>query len=271
MDGILTSRAVARITGDDARTFLQGLVTSDVLHVEPGAAIFTTLLTPQGKVLFDFILTPIENGFLVDCCASAADTLVKRLALYKLRAKLAVELAPDLGVYLGNGHGDAHAEASYGDPRLAELPSRTIAPRLDGAPPADDFYEVWRLKLGVPEFGADFDGEEVFLLDVNYDALHGVSYKKGCFVGQEVTSRMKRKGEIRKRTLIASYSGPHPEKSAPIVAGDAEIGRVLSARGGNGLALVRLDRMRQALDASTPVIAGQTLLQLSFPSYLTTG
>ncbi len=270
MDGILTSRAVARITGDDARTFLQGLVTSDVLHVEPGAAIFTTLLTPQGKVLFDFILTPIENGFLVDCCASAADTLMKRLTLYKLRAKLAVELAPDLGVYLGNGH-DAQAEASYCDPRLAKLPSRTIAPRLDGAPPADEFYEACRLKLGMPEFGADFDGGEVFLLDVNYDALNGVSYKKGCFVGQEVTSRMKRKGEIRKRTLIASYSGPHPEKSTPIVAGDAEIGRILSARGGNGLALVRLDRMRQALDASTPVMAGQTLLHLSIPSYLTTG
>ncbi|MCA8888234.1 MAG: hypothetical protein R3C40_03920 [Parvularculaceae bacterium] len=270
MDGILTSRAVARITGADSRAFLQGLVTSDVLHAEPGSAVFTTLLTPQGKVLFDFFLAPVENGFLIDCRASAIEALVKRLTLYKLRARLTVELMPGLGVYLGKRDSGAPAETSYGDPRLAELPSRMIAPRTDDAPSADDYYAERRRKLGVAEFGEDFDGEEVFLLDVNYDALNGVSYQKGCFVGQEVTSRMKRKGEIRKRTLIAAYSGAPPEKSTPLLAGETEIGRILSAGAGTALALVRIDRMREALDAGATVIAGQAVAHLSFPPYLKT-
>ncbi len=257
MEGALTSRAVLSLKGEDATPFLQGLVTQDVTGSAPA---FTALLTPQGKILFDFFLIPVEGGYLIDCAASAAPALLKRLMMYKLRAKVALAAEEGLGVYAG-----ARAGVSYADPRLASLPLRTIAAR-GAAGPADEAYDALRLAQAVPEFGRDFKGEDVFLLDVNYDALKAVSYKKGCFVGQEVTSRMKRKGAIRKRTLIARGSGL--AAGAPVLAGDSAIGEVLSARGGEGLALIRLDRLAEARHAGAALTAGAAPIKIDVPAYL---
>ena len=267
MRGVLTSRSLLTISGDEARPFLQGLVTQDVLHVGEAKAAFTALLTPQGKILFDFFLTPFGDGFLVDCCAQAAEALLKRLVMYKLRAKVSVAPASELSVAVGDMRDPV---AAFADPRHAALPARAIVKRAD-MPAADEAYDAERIKLGVPEFGKDFSGEEVFLLDVNYDALNAVSYKKGCFVGQEVTSRMKRKGEIRKRTLIASFEGPPPEKGASLAAGDHSVGEILSARDGAALALVRIDRLQAAKDAGVTLRAEGRDVQISFPAYLDRG
>lgn len=265
MNGVLSDRAVLRLSGDESRAFLQGLVTQDVLSVRAGDAVFAALLTPQGKILFDFLLTPVEGGFLIDVSKSEAPALRKRLQLYKLRSKVLIDEEPSLYVRLG---ATATPVASYADPRHAALPRRSIA-GVDAAA-ADDAYDELRLALGVPEFGKDFTGEAVYLLDVNYDALGGVSYKKGCFIGQEVTSRMKRKGEVRRRTLIANFDGAAPARGADILAGGTSIGEILSSRGGRALALVRLDRQAAARDAGLAFLAEGVALQLSFPDYLET-
>lgn len=264
MRGILSNRSVLRVSGDEARPFLQGLVTQDILHVAEGAAVFTALLTPQGKILFDFILIPKGDEFLIDCDAEAAPALLKRLTLYKLRAKVTIVPEPDIAVAVGEMRDPV---ASFKDPRSDALPSRAVVSHAD-MPSADADYDASRLALGVPEFGKDFRSEEVFLLDVNYDALNAVSYKKGCFVGQEVTSRMKRKGEVRKRTLIAAFDGAAPAKGVDILAGENSIGEILSGRDGLALALVRLDRLKGAIDEGRPLTADGRALQISFPAYL---
>lgn len=264
MRGVLSSRFVFRISGEDSRSFLQGLVTQDVLHIKKNEGAFAALLTPQGKILFDFFLTPEGDGFFIDCDAGAAPELLKRLTLYKLRAKAAITPEADLAVAVGDVRDPV---ASYKDPRTDELPARAIVRRAD-MPGVDQEYDGLRLFLGVPEFGKDFGGEEVFLLDVNYDTLNAVSYKKGCFVGQEVTSRMKRKGETRKRTLIASFDGPPPAKGASVMAGDQSIGEILSGGDGAALALIRVDRLKAAEgEGRTPAVDGRDV-QISFPAYL---
>jgi folate-binding protein YgfZ len=271
MHGILTSRAVAKIAGTECRPFLQGLVTQDILHIEPGAGAFTALLTPQGKILFDFFLTPHADGFLIDCAADAIDALVKRLTLYRLRAKILIEKMSGLSVCcFDNGTAD-DAVATFADPRHPAMPVRQIIPADRDAASIDDEYHARRIDLGIPEFGSDFAAEEMFLLDVNYDALNAVSYKKGCFVGQEVSSRMKRKGEIRKRTLIASFEGAPPAKGAPIVAGESTIGEMLSGCEGAALALIRLDRKANAEQSGGSPSSGETELQLAIPTYLEQG
>ena len=257
MNGLLTSRAVLSITGEDATTFLQGLLTQDLAGDGP---FFTALLTPQGKILFDFFLVPSDGGYLIDCDAGAAPALLKRLTMYKLRARVTLAAEGGLGVFVGEGAG-----RTFPDPRLPSLPVRRISARA-GAPSIDDAYDLHRLSLGVPEFGRDFFADEVFLLDVNYDALSAVSYKKGCFVGQEVTSRMKRKGEIRKRTLIVQ--GGALEKGAAILAGDGSIGELMSVRGDRGLALIRIDRLAEARASGAPLESGGVPVNLDWPAYL---
>jgi len=253
-----------RVSGVDARTFLQGLVTQDLLHVREGEAVFAALLTPQGKILFDFFLTPAGDGFLLDCAASQADALAKRLSLYKLRAKVAVTPEPELAVAVGDMRDPVSA---FEDPRHQSLPRRAVIKRAD-MPVADKEYEDARLSLGVPELGKDFRADEAFLLDVNYDTLNAVSYQKGCFVGQEVTSRMKRKGEVRKRTLIAAFDGEPPAKGSVLTAGDVQLGEIMSGKSGRALALVRIDRLKDAADQGVEIKSGGRPQRLAFPDYL---
>ena len=268
MRGALSDRAVLFIDGDEARPFLQGLVTQDITHPDEAGAFFAALLTPQGKILFDFFLVPHGAGFFIDCAAGAADALLKRLALYKLRAKVSLSRRDDLAVAVG---GFGETVAAYADPRLGAMPARAIIARSGDLANADEAYDGLRIALGVPEFGKDFAGEEVFLLDVNYDALNAVSYRKGCFVGQEVTSRMKRKSDIRKRTLIARFAGAAPAKGESVIAGDGSIGEILSGGDGRALALVRLDRLKAAESAGFAPVASGRALQIAFPAYLERG
>jgi hypothetical protein len=260
---VLPDRAVIRIAGPDSQAFLQGVITQDVGAATTSAAAFSALLTPQGKILSEFLFLQTGDGYLLDCAAAEADALLARLNKYRLRARADLALAPDLCVGVGRN------EASFLDPRLAGLGWRTIAARSAAAEAASAFdYEAKRIALGVPECGKDFGPEQVFLLDVNYDVLNAVSYRKGCFVGQEVTSRMKRKGDVRRRTLIARFDGAAPAKGSEITAAGAAIGEMLSGGRGEGLACVRIDRLDEARAAGEACFAEGRKIQLAPPAYL---
>ena len=249
---ILPGRAVVSVTGDDASKLLAGLVTNGP---PADGACFSALLTPQGKILFDFYITKKPDGYWFDIEAEAADAFVKRLTLYRLRAKAVIAVHDDhcvctlSGAVGGNG--------------------RRIAPIAE-TDAVDSEYPLRRIAAGVPEYGADFSSDEVFLMDVNYDLLHGVDYKKGCFVGQEVASRMKRKGTARKRTLIATFDGEAPSPATPVTAGESTLGHIMSGVDGAALALIRLDRWENAIEAGDKIFAGEQEIDLKRPPYMTT-
>jgi folate-binding protein YgfZ len=272
---VLTSRAVTRVGGPDARSFLAGLITQE--PPAPGAAAFAELLSPQGKILFDFLIAAVADGFVLDCHGEGVDAHAKRLSQYKLRANVIVERLADWAVcvFWENGASSSGDATTFFDPRLPALGHRAIGPRATIAAIANDVGEIaWerhRIALGVPEFGKDFSSDEVFLLDVNYDALGGVSYKKGCFVGQEVTSRMKRKGEVRKRTARLSFDGAAPAKGTPVTAGDSTLGEVLSGADGAALGLIRMDRLASAQGAGQAIEAAGKTLRIGVPAYLERG
>jgi folate-binding protein YgfZ len=224
----------------------------------PAEMRYGALLTPQGKIIADMILVRTDEGFLVDCDAGVAPALLKRLNLFKLRAAVAIADRSDLGVIAFDGEAD---------PRSPHAPRRRIGPR--GAAAAGDLapYHAARIAAGLPEQGADFGSEEVFPADVNMDLLGGVDFRKGCFVGQEVVSRMKRRGTARRRTLKAFFAA---DISAPaaVLAGGFEIGTLTSAAGGAGLARVRIDRLAEARAKSEPVTAAGVSIAFDDPSWL---
>lgn len=260
-------RAVIRLGGADRKSFLQGLITQDADALSPTTPIFAALLTPQGKILFDFFVYENGGDLLIECHRPAAAALVKRLTLYKLRAAVTLEQDDALGVFAAAGPFAVDGAHALPDPRHAALGWRLVA-GADGAPPETGAYEARRLALGAPEFGRDFDSGEMFLMDVNYDALGAVSYAKGCFVGQEVASRMKRKGEARKRTLIVDMDGPPPERGTPVTAGESTLGEVLSARDGRALAMIRLDRWEKAKASDALSVVNGAPAPLRVPDYL---
>jgi folate-binding protein YgfZ len=197
----LLSRAVVRVApeadGEDAAQFLQGLVTNDVTGALP---VYAALLSAQGKMLFDFFVWPGSHGaLLLDCEAGAADELVRRLSLYRLRRKLAITVDPSLGVYWQAELGDGGAP----DPRLASLGQRWIATVSDDDRPVDDEYLKHRLALGVPEGRAELG--DVLWLEANADELKGVSFSKGCYVGQENTARMNWRQKVNRRVLVVPF------------------------------------------------------------------
>ena len=255
---ILPNRAVMSITGPDARSFLQRVITRGPEGVAAEAAQFSALLTPQGKVLADFIVFDDgEDGLFLDVPQSEADALLKRFTLYRLRAKAEITPREDLAVAAARRASEEEvrmvAQAWSPDPRSNALGIRAIVPA--GGPDSDvELYHSARIAAGVPEFGADYGPGEVFSTDVNHDLIGGVDYKKGCFVGQEVASRMHRKGGVRKRTIVLEAQAASPQ--AAVIAGEIEIGSVTSAAGPLALARVRIDRLTKALDAGASLSIG---------------
>lgn len=270
----LDDRAVIAVSGPQARDFLQGLVTSDVVRgLAPGAGLYTALLSPQGKILFDFLLTEGDGAVLIDCAADSRDALLRKLRMYRLRTRVEIEPREQLRVYVAlRGHPDnrltAYADraVTFPDPRLAALGPRSIgaAAEMPANLPGPRAYHERRLALGVPE-AADFGSEKVFALDAGLEELNGVSFTKGCYVGQELTARMKHRATARKRILTAATDGVLPEPGTVLKAGAAEIGEILSTYGSTGFALVRLDRLEEN---SGPVTAGEIPVALTKPAWL---
>jgi folate-binding protein YgfZ len=251
----LEDRGVVRVSGEDAVSFLQGVLTNDVETLKPHVARYAALLSPQAKILFDFLVValPTDAGaaFALDCAASQAADLARRLSFYKLRAKVTIsDESADHGVvaYWGEEPENASGGIVYVDPRAQGLGHREILPRARaiavGEASLDD-YEARRISLGVPKGGVDFAYGDAFPHDVNMDLLHGVDFEKGCYVGQEVVSRMKHRGGVRKRIVGVKLNSPAPA-GAPVLDGELPVGTLGSSAGGLALALLRLDRVEEA-------------------------
>jgi folate-binding protein YgfZ len=246
----LEDRAVIALSGAEARPFLQGLITNDVEKVAPGVGIYAALLTPQGKLVGDFLIAEGEGALLLDCAADAAEGLLKKLKLYRLRSKVEIEIRSQLGVYAGLTElpGRAAVRAiTFPDPRLPALGPRSIG----AAAEMPDFlagaavYHAARLALGVPE-GGDFGSDKIFALDAGLDELHAIAFDKGCYVGQELTARMKHRGTARKRLLTVSAEAALPAPGSEINDGAQMLGEIVSVYGSKGFALIRLDRLETA-------------------------
>lgn len=276
----LPDRGVVKVAGEDARNFLNGLITTDVDRLKPGLGRFGALLTPQGKIIVDFLITEAPaghgGGFLIDCPKALADTLATKLKFYKLRAKVTVDnLSGDLGVLAAwDGQPAAQPDLAFADPRNGALGYRILIPEdlkqklsdLIGAELVDAAeYETHRIALGVPRGGLDFMYSDAFPHETNMDRLAGVDFDKGCYVGQEVVSRMQHRGTARTRSVKVLLDGPSPEIGATILAGDKPVGTIGSTAGGKGIALVRIDRVADALDAGQPLTAGGLALTLAEP------
>ena len=269
---VLDDRSVIALSGVGARGFLQGLVTNDLEQRAPGQAAYAALLTPQGKILFDFfVIEEAPDRFLIDCAQVRAADLLKRLTLYRLRAKIEIVLRPELFVAaIWKDHSAVAASGTvFTDPRLPALGARVIAPRqiLDAQyVETAEAYQMHRLFLGVPD-SADLPPDTVFPLDAGFEELNGVSFKKGCFVGQEVTARMKHRSSARRRFLIAEMAAPLPPFGTPVMAG-RELGTLATGQGGVALAMVRLDRLAGAQTANVPVEAAGKTVTLRKPDWL---
>lgn len=256
----LPGRSVLGVTGADAVGFLQGLVTSDVEGLAPGAAGYAALLTPQGKILFDFLLQRQEDGFLIDCAAAQREALIKRLGFYKLRAKVAVAARDDLKVVVA----DEPAAGLFADPRMAALGFRGY---LAGDYPEASAYEARRIGLGIADSEADIGSGELFPHEANLDQLNGLSFTKGCYVGQEVVSRMEHRGTARNRILPLRLDGTAPAKGTPILAGAKQIGTILSCAGDHALGLVRLDRLADAAQAGDRLLTDSVPVHVIKPAF----
>ncbi|AND88049.1 MULTISPECIES: CAF17-like 4Fe-4S cluster assembly/insertion protein YgfZ [Bradyrhizobium] len=276
----LPDRGVVKVAGEDARNFLNGLVTTDLDRLKPGLGRFGALLTPQGKIIVDFLITEVPaghgGGFLIDCPKALAEGLATKLKFYKLRAKATVEnLSDDLGVLAAwDGALAAQPDLAFADPRHDGLGTRILIPEdlkqklsdLIGAELVDAAaYEAHRIALGVPRGGLDFMYSDAFPHETNMDRLAGVDFDKGCYVGQEVVSRMQHRGTARTRSVKVLLDGPSPEIGAAILAGDKPVGTIGSSADGKGIALVRIDRVADALDAGQPLTAGGLALTLAEP------
>ena len=268
---LLPDRGVVKVAGDDARRFLNGLVTNDMAKVAPRNPRFAALLTPQGKIIVDFIIAeapaPDGGGFFLDCPRALVPELVEKLNFYKLRAKVICEdLSDVLGVMaVWNGAGDNEYGLSYPDPRLPALGTRVMLPPHLAAEAAADLgatladaesYDAHRIALGIPRGGFDFIYADTFPHEADMDQLNGVDFDKGCYVGQEVVSRVEHRASARSRVLPIAYDEFSPLSGLPITAGDKQVGTLGSTAKGRGLALMRLDRIETAIADGIPLEAG---------------
>jgi folate-binding protein YgfZ len=285
---LLDGRGILAVSGQDRRIFLQGLVSNDVEKVAPDRAVYAALLTAQGKYLHDFIMAAAGEGIWLDAEAARLADLKRRLSMYRLRAKVAIDDLPDLAVAAVFGEGAREALGlpeqagaarpfreglAFVDPRLAALGARVILPgdkvraALEGAGLAEtDFagYDRHRLALGIPDGSRDLVLEKSILLESGFDELNGVDWQKGCYVGQELTARTKYRGLIKKRLFPVRIDGPAPAPGAIVERDGKEAGEMRSIGNGLGLALLRLD----AVAAGQPLSAGGTTLTPIQPDWM---
>lgn len=275
---VLSGRAVLSVAGDDRRSFLQGLISNDVTKVGPERAVYAGFLTAQGRYLHDFLVAEIGERLVLDGEAARLDDLRRRLMLYRLRSKVELAAAPEFAVVALFGPGIASAlglpesagaaRASAGgvvfvDPRVVGLGARALVPRDAIAAVTQGFvqggaedYERLRLSLGVPDGSRDLPVEKALVLESGFDEFNGIDWQKGCYIGQEVTARMKYRALVRRRLLPVRITGETPAPGTPIMQGDIEAGEMRTASDGLGLALLRLDAIEDAARAGQALRAG---------------
>lgn len=282
---VLAERGLVALRGDDARRLLQGVISSDIERVRPASASYGALLTPQGKYLFDFVILQLGDTLLLDTERARIDDLMRRLMMYRLRAKVEIEDRSDafeVAALLGDGvatlldlpHQLGVARAlgdgvALMDPRLAPLGGRAVLPRGHGAAVLEGLgftalspgtYEQVRLVFGVPDGSRDLVVDRSTLLESGFEELRGVDFKKGCFVGQELTARMRYRGLVRKRLMPVTFEGPPPAPGTPIRLAGKDAGEMRSSVDGHGLALLRLEQMERAVEDGVPLLADATVV-----------
>jgi folate-binding protein YgfZ len=285
-------RSVLTVDGAEARSFLQGLVSNDVTRVSPERAVYAALLTPQGRFLHDLFIGEAGGALVIDCETDRRADLLKRLSLYKLRAKVTLADAGErfavallfgdaalgaLGLPAEPGIARSLAGGTvYVDPRLAALGARAVLPRADAArllqeagfvAGTPEQYERLRLGLGVPDGSRDLPVEKALLMESGFDALNGIDWQKGCYIGQELTARMRYRALVRKRLLPVRIDGPVPAPGTPVMLGEKEAGEMRSGVDGLGLALLRLDLV-EAASASDGLTAGSARVTAERPAWM---
>lgn len=267
---LLADRALVKISGPDAASFLQNLVTCDIDRLATGMASHGALLTPQGKILFEFIVIREADGFVFDLPTSCSADFVKRIGFYRLRAKVSVE--PDRQnrtVHAVWGKAPESDVFSIVDPRLAAMGWRIYgdvsAQSLSGN------YDTHRITFGIAEGGKDYAFGEVFPHEALLDQTGGVAFTKGCYVGQEIVSRMQHRGTARSRFIMVSGENALPPMGTPVLAGEKNVGTLGSSTGNNGLALLRLDRVKEALDCGLELMAGTVSMKATIQPFATFG
>lgn len=272
----LSDRGVVKISGDDAPGFFNNLVTCEIERIAPGRARFGALLTPQGKIIIDFLAFSDGGDLLIDCPRILAQGFADKLGFYKLRAKVAVEnLSDRLGVLAAwDGEPPPTSDPGFADPRDAGLGWRLLVPADRAQAIADHIgagyvdeaaYDAHRIALGVPRGGVDFSYGDAFPHEANMDRLRGVDFDKGCYIGQEVVSRMQHRGTARTRVTRVMLDGPGPAPGVEIRAGEKPMGTMGSSADGHGLAMLRLDRVADAIAAAQPLLAGEFPIRLAAP------
>jgi tRNA-modifying protein YgfZ len=278
---LLADRGIVRVGGEDAEKLLQGVITNDMDLLGKQPAIHSALLSPQGKILFEFFVATAGTGFLLETARAQSQALLRRLLLYRLRAKVEIlDAVDDYRVFALWGDPPEDLRQPCGsqvfvDPRLAQLGRRLIvetavAAEVAGAagtlPATAADWHAHRIALGVPEAGQDYPLGDTFLHEANYDQLNGVSFSKGCFIGQEVASRMQHKGGGRKRVVLVEGQADLAP-NAPIRAGTTPLGSIGSVSGRRALALVRLDRAAEALANGAALTAAGIAIRLLKPAW----
>jgi folate-binding protein YgfZ len=266
-------RTVWQVTGGDALTFLQGLVTNDVLPLGKGDGIvWAALLTPQGKWQADFFLFADGDRLLLDCARDQAAMIATTLSRFRLRAKVALrDASAEFAVHVGWGDTPMPASAiAAPDPRLTSagwraLAAAPLAPGLHGVDADVAAYDMHRLALGLPDGARDLEPGKSVLLEGGFDELAGISWSKGCYMGQELTARTKYRGLLKKRLFPVAVTGPLPAPGTPVTREGAEVGEIRSGRDGLGLALLRIE----AVERGGPFACGEATLAPRIPAWMT--
>ena len=285
---LLEDRGILAVSGPDRRPFLQGLVSNDVDKVSPSAARYAAFLTAQGKYLHDFMMVEAGESIWLDAEAARLGDLKRRLSMYRLRARVSLDERSDLAVAAIFGAGEAAilglpsepgaarplgSGVAFVDPRLASLGARAILPRENAravladagiAEAGFDIYDRLRLSLGIPDGSRDLVLEKSILLESGFDELNGVDWQKGCYIGQELTARTRYRGLVKKRLTPVRIEGPAPPSGAAVTADGREIGEMRSSRGGLGLALLRIEPVREG----KILAAGQSILVPVRPAWM---
>lgn len=268
----LSDRTILKLTGPDATVFLQNIITNDMADLHMHHALYAGILSPQGKILFDFLIARTKDAFLIDVARSLAPALLQRLNMYKLRSDVTIVDIPNELCVLATWSDEKDLPetsdailATYPDPRLADLGYRqiAIATHAQNCTGDSERYHAHRIGLGVPEGGYDFAYGNTFPHEALFDQIHGVSFSKGCYVGQEVVSRMHHRHSARKR--IVTIKGPTdlPDSGTEIIAGKATLGQLGSKHDHMGLALLRIDRVQEAIETGQAIVCGDVHVDVS--------
>ncbi|CAN7275009.1 YgfZ/GcvT domain-containing protein [Rhizobium leguminosarum] len=265
----LKDRSLLFVSGAEAQSFLQNLITTDITSLGPDEARPGALLTPQGKILFDFMVWQHGDGYMIETDAGQRDSLLKRLAMYKLRAAVTLAPSTEEGVTVCWGEDAEGVRDSQGvlDSRFAKAGltlTRRAGRHGDGK---EALYDALRISHGIVTSGSDFALQDAFPHDVLMDFNGGLSFRKGCYVGQEVVSRMQHRGTARRRVVTVSAATDLPGTGTEITAAGKPVGTLGSVEGGSGLAIVRIDRAGAAMAAGTPLLAGETPVSLILPAW----